>query len=230
MSCFGMSTEEADRMLDAYLGDAVAQPLKLVPQAPVEFPWVEPRDATDAEQARILGDWERKELEFVRASHDEFAAGYASQAERTFMGAYERGERDPELLAAIGIYRCALGETGAARALLEEAVRGGTARPRAYVELARLRLGEALEKPAGSGGTLDPGQVSSILGLVRAGRDRLPPQHAAYAEAAEVLEHAQAAPTRADLILLAEGLRLFPRDAALALAVARLRAAAGENR
>jgi len=221
--CFGLGFGGAARRLDGYLATAADRVLVLVPATPLDIPWIELRDPTEAEQARILGDWERKEFEFVRASHPEYAEAYARQANRTFTRAYDDGVRDPDFLAALGIYECTVGDDARAREVLEPAVRAGVARPRAYVELARIRYGEALGQPGGPDGRLDARQVDSVLDLLQAGRAQLPPLVAVYARAAEVWEHAAAAPSRADLLMLEEGRRYFPGDARLALAVARLR-------
>jgi hypothetical protein len=221
--CFGMGFAEAGRQLGAYVTRAVKRPLNLVPQRALEIPFVEMRDSTEEEEARILGDWERKEYEFVKASHPEFAGAYARQAEGTFMQAYRDGVHAPGFLAALGIFECTVADDARARGFLEEAVSGTVLRPRAYVELARIRLQEALSRPGGPGGTLDRRQVASVMAVLREGRTQSPPQFGTYAQAAEALEHAGAAPSREDLLLLDEGCRLFPNDPRLRLAEARLR-------
>jgi hypothetical protein len=224
--CFGMGFDEADAQLAGYLEDAVARRFVLIPENPVDFPYIEVAGATEAQSARVLGDWERMEFEFVRESHPEFASAYARQAARTFQEAYDDGVRDPEFMAAFGIYECTVGDDGRAEGYLEAAVHAGAARPRAYVELARIRFATALANPDGPGGTLGAAQVASVLGLIREAGTLQPRQLAGYAEAADVLEHA-AAPAAGDLAILDEGVRCFPYDSRLAMERDRLRARVG---
>jgi len=213
----------------------------LAPETPIEIPKVkvklldpaldpqqiELRFSTEAEEARLLGDWERKEIDFVRGSSPEYAGRYADQAGLTLMRAYDDGVRDPGLLAAVGLYECAVGEDGHARGFLEAAVRARVARPQAYVELARIRLAAAMANPAGKGGKLDRDQVASVLDLLQATRSLQPPQLKAFLLAAGAWERADFIPTPAELRMLGEGLHFFPYDPQLVLATAQLDAAAG---
>jgi len=224
--CFGMGFDEADAQLAGYLGDAVARRFVLIPESPVDYPFIDVEGATEAQSSRVLGDWERMEYEFVRESHPEFAAAYARQAARTFQDAYDDGVRDPEFLAAFGIYECTVGDDARAAGYLEAAVHAGAARPRAFVELARIRYGEAIANPTGPGRWLGAAQVASVLGLIRAAGTLEPRQLAGYAAAADVLAHA-AAPSAGDLGILDEGVRCFPYDSRLALERDRLRARLG---
>jgi len=226
--CFGLGFAEMDGQLNAYLGKAANEPLDLFSATAIEIPARHPREATEAETARILGDWERKEIEFVKTSHAEFADLYSQQAEQTLLGAYRRGERDPRLLAAIGLYECAVGQDLQARGFLEAAVQAGVARPRADAELARIRLSAALAEP-GNGGKLDAGQVASVLNLLKPLRSQPPPQFATYMLSALTWAHASIAPGPADLAMLEEGIYYFPDDPRLILAVARVEAQAGRR-
>jgi len=225
--CFGMGFAGMHAQLADYLWTAASRPFALVPKAPLDSPWVEPRDPTEAEEARILGDWQRKEIEFVRPTHPEYAGKYTAQANHTLMRAYDDGARDPGLLAALGLYECAVGADDLAQNFLEGAVQARVARPRAYVELARIRLAAALAKPTGSRGRLDRGQVGSVLSLLHEAHALQPPQFGAFLLACEAWEHADFVPTPADLRMLDEGLYLFPGDPRLVLAAAQLDARAG---
>jgi hypothetical protein len=198
-----------------------------VPETPVDTPWAEVRDPTEAEEARILGDWQRKEVEFVRPTYPYYAEKYATQAEHTLMRAYRHGARNPDLLAAIGLYECTAGNDAQAGEFLAAAVQAQVARPRAYVELARLRLAAALAQPAGAGRRLDRRQVDSVLDLLQSPPARQPPQLLAFLLAAEAWEHADFAPHPDELRMLAAGLYFFPADPRLVLAVAQLEARAG---
>jgi hypothetical protein len=240
--CFGFGFAEADRQIGNYLplatGDALdrqaasletAKPanFSLIPETPIEIPYIEARNSTEAQEARLLGDWQRKEIEFVERSYPEYADQYATQAHVTLMRAYDDGVRDPGLLAAIGLDECAVGEDDQAQGFLEAAVQARVARPRAYVELARIRLAAAMAKPNGAGGKLDRGQIASALDLLQAARALQPPQLAAFLLAAEAWEHADFIPSPAELGMLDEGLHFFPDDPRLILAAAQLDAAGG---
>jgi len=217
--CFGLGYEEAQGRMLEYLPRALNKGFDLAPGASVDAPTIRLREATDGERGRIIGDWQRKETEFVRASARDYAEEYGEQAEHTLMDAYDSGSREPGLLAALGLYEYMDGDAVQERAFLEEAVRTGAVRPRAYVELARLRYAEAIRKPGGRGGRLDPAQVEAVMALLQSIRAQLPPQLSGYELAAAALEHAEGPPSAADLGMLREGLGFFPGDPALVRAV-----------
>ena len=60
---------------------------------------------------------------------------------------YVRGERDPRLLAALGLDEKLAGHDERARKFLEAAAAGIAVRARAWLELARLRFDDAKAKP-----------------------------------------------------------------------------------
>jgi len=89
-------------------------------------------------------------------------------------------------------------------------------RPRAYLELARLRY-EAV-KPAAEGEEkppLTPEQVTSILAPLLVAHTQPPPLADIYEFAAEVWGHSAQPPKRDDLKLINQGVMLFPKRAAL---------------
>jgi hypothetical protein len=226
-ACFGFGFNEAAHRLNAYLPGAVGKSFSLKPEIPVEFPRLEVRDATGEEVSRLLGDWQRKEIEFVKPSQPAFADAYARQAQLTLRRAYDDGARSPGLLAALGLYESAAGDDGKARGYLEGAVSAGVERPGAYVQLARLRLAAALAKPAGAGRRLNRSQTGPILDLLESIRREKPPQLTGFLLAAKTLESADFTPAPSDLGLINEGLYFFPSDPRLILAAAQLDAAAG---
>jgi hypothetical protein len=184
-------------------------------------------DPTKAEKARILGDWERKEIDFVRNSRPEYTDLYIGQAESTLMNGYNAGASDPGLLAALGLYECAIHNDAQAGSFLAAATGAEVTRPRAYVELARIRLDAALARPGGMDGRLTRTQAVSVLKLLWAVRSLQPPQLEAYLLAAEVWEHADFIPLPGELGILDEGLYFFPDNPQLILAAAQLDAVAG---
>jgi hypothetical protein len=225
--CFGFGFEQALKDLDEFIDHAVGSDLILVPLSPVETPWIDPRSARASEVARILGDWQRKEIGFVSRDYPHLAGTYAAQAGATLNAAYDEESGDCDLLAARGLYACAVGDDRQAREYLETAVAKKVRRPRAYVELARIRLNDAVNRPSGAHGRLGRAQVDSIIGLLQAARSLNPPQADGFLLAAKTWEAADFVPSPADLKLLDEGLHYFPREGRLLLGTAQLYAAAG---
>ena len=240
-SLFGLTFEQMDAQLYDYLPVAMNQPFVLFPSGSFRIPAVdknalsrvfdfgdkanglELRDPTASEKSRILGDWERKEIDFVRDTLPAYTDLYIGQAKRTLMIAYNDGARDPALLAALGLFECTVHNDATAQGFLEAAVNGRVVRPRAYVELARIRLAAALADPGAAGGRLDAWQSTPVLNLLQAARAQPPPQLAAYLLLTEVLEHASATPAPADFAMLNEGLYFFPLNTELNAAATRLR-------
>ena len=96
------------------------------------------REATQSEIGRIKGE-------------ALVLGGHLKQAHTELIAPYLRGERDPDLLAALGVYDQANGEPERARKLLEAAYANKTKRADAALELARLRYVDALGSPAANG-------------------------------------------------------------------------------
>jgi hypothetical protein len=239
IQCFGFGFSEAERRIYAYLGKALGKASPAwAPEAQhldfslggdkaADLPYVNLRDATASEVGRVLGDWQRKEIEYVKLRYPDFVGEYAAQAERTLLTAYQDGAQDSDLLAAIGLFYSTTDSDSAAIGFLTRAVEGHTERPMAYVALARIRFESALASPRGRHGRLDRAQVDSVLALVRAASTLEPPQRKAYLLAAAAWEHADFIPSPGELKLLARGAEYFPFDSTLIIAAAQLDAAAG---
>jgi len=225
--CFGLSPEWALDLLQSYRETATYREMSFIPREPMSTPWIDPEDPTEDQLSRILGDWQRKEVDFIKPHSARIAGRYATQAQETLMRAYDEGSRDPGLLAAIGLYECSVGDDRQAVGYLEEAVRAGVARPRAYVDLARIRLLAALSHPDGKGDRLDRAQATAILAPLQSVRAADPPQLKAYLLAAETWERSDFIPSSSELGLLADGIHYFPGDPRLVLAAAQLDKAAG---
>jgi hypothetical protein len=220
--CFGMGFADAQRKLGLYLARAAAETITIpVPAAP--NPPVRIRDAKPDEIARIIGDWARFE---GRSSSTGLVPGYRKEcldhAAKMFTRTYANGDRSPLFLAAYGLYKAQIGESRAARQALDAATASGVVRPRAYVELARLRLETALPYPEKGIGDLREADYSAIRQLLTAARTQMPSLLRTYQLMARLLEHAPKTPTREDLAVLGEAVRLFPRNAAFACKVAAI--------
>ena len=164
----------------------------IIPPPPLNL-----REATQAEIGRIKGE------ALVLAHHPK-------EARVELFAPYQRGERDPNLLAAIGLYDRANGEPERARKFLEAAVAGKATRPDAHLEVARYRYADALAKPAAAEGRFTPAQVAAIMEPLGTARKQPPPMPAVYDLAGDTLTRAAEKPRRDDVLMLVEGAQLFP--------------------
>jgi hypothetical protein len=165
-------------------------------------PPVELRAAADADVGRIKGEVLR-------------LGGHGDSARNALIAPYVRGERDPRLLAALGLDELEAGRRDRARRFLEAAAQAGAVRARAHVELARLRLEEVRGRPAGPGGKLDEAQVTAVLTPLFTALKQPPPLAAAYGLIAETWMQSAVTPQAEHLAVVIEGLNRFPRDLAL---------------
>jgi hypothetical protein len=173
-----------------------------------EPPAVVVRDATPAEIGRVKGEALR-------------LGGHTDEARLELIAPYVRGDKEPRLLAALGLDEVAAGHDDRARKFLEEAARLKATRARAYVELARLRYKAALAA-AGESGRLNSEQVNSVFAALKAARAQPPPLADEFALAAEVWAHAATKPTREEFLGVAQGVRFFPFDANLLMQTIQL--------
>jgi hypothetical protein len=155
------------------------------------------RDATQSEIGRIKGE------ALVLAGHKK-----AARAE--LIAPYQRGERDPNLLAAIGLYERAEGEEVRARKFLEAAYAGKTTRADACLEVARFRFADAVAKPAAADGQFSPAQLSSIIDPLLVARQQRPPLPAVYELIAETWIRSAVKPKHDDVVVAVEA-RSFSR-------------------
>jgi len=167
------------------------------------------RPATAAEIGRLKGETFR-------------LAGQDEAARREFVVAYLRGERDPQLLASLGLMARQRQDDARARTYLEAvaATTPTVPRPRAYLELARLRASELTAKSAGR--SLDMPQLAQVLQPLFTAQ-RLPQQLLPiYLEIAGTWERSGVTPLRENLAALEHGVRLFPQNGELLVRTAAL--------
>jgi hypothetical protein len=171
------------------------------------------RDATESEVGRIKG--EALAL-----------AGHQAKAKAELTAPYIRGEREPKLLAALGLYDRVNGEETRARKFIEAATAAKVVRPRAYLELARFRYADALAKP-GAGAQFSPEQVGAITGPLLVARLQPPSLPEVYELMTETWVRSATPPKKEDVVYLVEGVRLFPGRLKMLYAAAGLSAQAG---
>lgn len=174
------------------------------------------RDATLAEIGRIKGE------ALVLAGHQD-------TAHTEFIAPYIRGQNDPQLLASLGLSEHAGGQDDRARKFLEAAIAAKVVRPRAYLELARLRYAEGLAHPGGEGGKLSGDQTSAVLAPLLTAQTQPPPMFEIPELLAEAWVHSAVKPRREDVAVLIEAVRQFPARLRLLFQTAGLCAEAGEN-
>ena len=214
--CFKKSYRDMELTIRGYVeftshnvaGVAAAKGQKLPEPPPFEL-----REATESEVGRIKGDVLR-------------LAGHEEAAHLELIAPYIRGERDPQLLAALGLQERAAGDRPRARKFLEAAARANAVRPRAYLELAHLRFADAAAHPA-AGDAFSAAQTVEILKALFTARSQPPPLPDVYEAIGEVWSRCAVTPTAAHLAVLDEGVRLFPRNATLIASTAELKVKAG---
>lgn len=219
--CFGMDFAAASAQLAAYLPTAARNTVRF--RAPGgSMPPLLLRNATDAQIARIKGDWERMEVAYVKAISPELAPKYLEQARRTLTRAFERDVRDPEMLAVMGLCEVDAGNDAGALPYLESAARIGKLRPRAAYELGRLRLAALRAARTQGDEGWSAAQTATVLTPLFAARREDPPLAEVYELIAETWAGSAASPTRAHLAVLDEGVRIFPRRSLLVQRAAEL--------
>lgn len=144
-------------------------------------------------------------------------AGHGAEARIALIAPYVRGEREPRLLAALGLDEKLAGKDDRARKFLEAAAAAKVDRARAYLELGRLRLAEARKNPGAPKGRLDEGQVTAVLTPLFTARKTPPPMAEVYALIAQTWALSARAPELSHLDVVLEGVTRFPRDVSLVM-------------
>lgn len=200
--CFGLTYNQMLTQMRGYIDMTVYEsksfrskkggPDLIDPPAPLIL-----RDATQAEVGRIKGE-------------AKVIAGHAAAGRKELIAPYIRGERDPDLLAALGLFEKNAGEDVRARRFLEAAYEGKSKRPDALLELARLRYADAIAVPGVADGHFSREQVNGIVEPLMIARREPPHQHGVYDILADTWMRSIERPTRDEAIPAIEGAILFP--------------------
>ena len=225
---FGLTYAEMRAQLGRYLPGALDKTVRLRVSEPIEPLVLKLRPATPAETARLKGDWERMETGFVKRSYPALSGKYLDQARRTFHRAYDLGERDPRLLAAMGLTECDAGNDAAAEPFLAAAVEARVVRPRAYYELARILYTRARAAPAGPKGKLSAAQTTAVVEPLLVAQRLSPPVTGASELFADIWFHSESTPLPTDLVQLNQATGAFPKDFILNYETALLDAQVGD--
>lgn len=216
--CFQMSYADMLKELDAYVTYPRHQfrSIKLTEAGRLTAADVKFRAATQGEIARIKGDAQR-------------LAGREADALLGYRVAYARGERDPALLAALGVAESKDGQAGRAGQFLEASAKLGADRPSAYVALSRIRLDAARQKPE-EAGKLSLSQTANVLAPLFKARALKPSLPETYAVMAEAWALSAVAPNPANVHVIGEGVMKFPFETELAYLTAELYSRVGDVR
>ena len=204
--CFGQSYAEVRNELAWYLPIALTRDeiasAEMNPPPKIKF-----RAATNAEVARVRGEWERMESAALAVQFPELAESARIQAAATLNRTYKSGNRDPRLLASLGLLAMDAGDYQAAPDHFEAAVAGRVIGPRVYLETARLRwAASSLDDQ----GTLSPEVLAGVIDLLMTAEQQGPPIAAVYLLLANATAQARlVTPAQADA--LRRGLAFFPR-------------------
>lgn len=214
--CFGESYDKMLLELRSYIEttDYKYEQFKIKGEGFFQPPPLELRDASDSEVGRIKGDALRAAQRLPQA-HDALAA------------AYLRGERDPALLGALGLYESSVGNVDRAEKFLEAAAKAKIVRPSVYLGWAQLLYADALAHPGTVQGQLSSEQATAILRPLFATRNQSPHLPEVYELIADTWAHCVLQPKREHLAVLKEGITLFPRHSELIFKTGALYQSAG---
>jgi hypothetical protein len=228
-ACFGIDYADALDALSDYLPYAVGKPLRVPADAGLRAAPPELHAATAAEVRRVKSEWSRRVLWAIKEDNPGAFPLFAGKVRDSLEGAFARGERDPDFVASLALFRIMYGKPDDGIRLLEQFPAAAATRPVAQLVLAQQHLQVALANPSGAKGKLGEEQASRLL------REIIPPAPAsplesAYALAARVCEHLGRDPTPSERAILVDGARLFPRNADLVVQAAAWELRAGEVR
>jgi hypothetical protein len=214
---FGYDYVNATRAMLAYLRVSVREPQDFsIPglharRTAVSWKF---RPATEAEVARLKGNFERMEAARLRADFPELAARYEATARRTLERGLKRSGADPSVRAVLGLLEYDTGHLDEARPHLEAAFAAKVASTRALLALARLRWAD-MRIGLPPDGKLSIEALDRVLTPLYVAKDRRPAEVEVYRLLAEIWGESALTPKLAHLAVLMEGLALFPDDAEL---------------
>lgn len=209
IECFGIGFSEMRDRLSDYLPVAVRDPIRIETGSSERIHLDDPRLAPREVVTRIVGEWQRLEIRYVKEKHPEFAANFAQEARRTLRKAYNDGDRDPQLLAALGLCEIDAGNPDGAPFFLKLAVEQNVNRPRAYFEVARMRFAD-LTRSQPPTFQMSAAETESVVAPLRRALQQRPFLPEVAALFANAWLWSATAPTERDFALMAEAARQFP--------------------
>lgn len=217
---FGFDFSELRDRLSDYLPKAVEEHARIRPGELPPLPDFEVERATPNEIARVRGEWERLAIGHVQRRLPQVREPYIAQARRTLRRAFDAGDRDPRLLATMGLCEIDADNPAGARQFLEPAIAAGVVRPRAYFEVARLRLAE-LRRDQAETKLFSYTELAPVFEPLRRVLHQAPPLAEVFSLLADAWAHCELAPNPTELAELETGARLFQRRPAVGYPIAR---------
>lgn len=212
--CVGLRFNQADRkILVALLAvTGSSSPTALSDRLSVskneKTPVVELRPARSTEIVRCIAEWRRQNALLIKGQPQQQET---LETVRTLLLPYaDKPRKDPFLLSVLGLCEASLAQTDSARAHLEQAFASTNLRPRALLELARLRFTEVRKLPKGGNKQLNEEQVRYVLGPLSQAISGIPVSRSAYRILVETWRHSEVSPNATDIALLERGRLLFP--------------------
>ncbi len=228
MECFGFGYADARDRLSDMLSKAVQESVD-IDTGSFEVPEFKIREATVDEITRIKGDWQRMQIGYVKKVSPQHAMLYEEQAWNTLSRIETLKNPAPELAMVLGFFECERANEAVARRNLEAAVKAKVARPRAYLELARLRLIHAKEFPEGSSGKISKEQMDWVIGPLTVLETKKPEMMESYILYATALNCIEQPASPEQLAVLSRGVKLFPKSGRLVLLTILLHLTAGDG-
>ena len=225
-ACFGFGFSDLRDRLSDYLPTAVGSTLRIDPGQLPSLPRFEIKEATPAQIARLRGEWERLQIPFVRSKYPQFLPRYVSQARLTLQKAYDSGNRDPRLVAALGFLELDADNGPVGRPLLEAAAAAAIVRPRVHYEVAHLRWLD-LTRDLAPNQSLSVDQIEAVLAPLRVAMAQSPLLPEAVALTIETWLRCASPPTEKEFAALGEATRQFHRMPSLGFRMALLHAQHG---
>ena len=227
-ACFGFDFAELRDRLSDYLPKAVEDTEWIDPGDLPEPPRFKVEKATPNEIARVRGEWERLAIWHVQRRYPQAREPYIAQARRTLQRAYKTGDRDPRLLATMGLTEIDAGNPAGAREFLEPAVAASVLRPNAYIELARLRFAD-LRRGAPETKLFTATELAPVIKPLQQSLKQAPPLADAYMFLAQAWARCEAAPNATERGELETGAKNFPWRPTVAYPVAQVLARHGKK-
>ena len=199
-ACFGLSFKDMLMEIRGYIDFTDYKSTQFIAKKGQALPDPPPftlRDATDSESGRMVGEALR-------------LGGHPDEAQLALIAPYIRGEREPNLLAALGLAERLAGKNDRARKFLEAAAKAKAERPRAYLELGRMNFEEVSAQPSGADKKLSEAQVARVLAPLEIARKQRPPMAQLYSLMAEVWLKSARRPTQEEFRTVVEGPMTFP--------------------
>ena len=224
---FGMDFAATDLVLSWYFPRATSVRPGMRVDAP-ELPKITLRRASSGQIARMLGAWERSEISAAEAADRKpDAEMLTKKAGDMLEHAYEKDSSDAGLQMQLALFEYEHGTRQRSLELLEALHAKGTMRPLAHLRLGSLRFENERIKATVVGGRLTRSQIEYIQEALRAAYSAYPAMLETYALLADVWAAYGGSPSKEDLAVLWEGVRLFPKEPMYLLKVARLYARSG---